>query len=365
MNGSAKSDLNASSHNEAAEVEEVCTGFLTKSPPSRQIKNTKSWKKRFFVLSKTNDSCHELKYYKTTERDKPIKSIQASTITMLQVHPQANPVFEWICKAFKCSPTSVLYMKAANPGDKVPREFFFIGESSEDMDRWFNAIFGAIKNNKIKSQTETESMTESNSNDQSISDNEEKKVDSKPPLPPRKKPASEDVSIQQSQCSQSPRSSLSAAPVYTNLKEEEPLNETAVESNEDRSSMDSMTCTSEDSLLDCVTKAFSDMKTPQTAAESDGQSEMHTLVEKEICISHHDANSLVFTEEEGKPCVSKCGVIEASSLFHKGDQILAVNDLLTDTVEEVQTYLRRLSKREVKLTIRRLPGSIPLNSEPC
>ncbi len=31
--------------------------------------------------------------------------------------------------------------------------------------------------------------------------------------------------------------------------------------------------------------------------------------------------------------VSKCGETEASSLFHEEDQILAVNDLLTDTVE--------------------------------
>lgn len=48
--------------------------------------------------------------------------------------------------------------------------------------------------------------------------------------------------------------------------------------------------------------------------------------------------------------VSKCGEIQASCLFHKGDQILAVNDLLTDTVEEVQTYLKRLSKSEVVMS---------------
>ncbi|XP_016427682.1 GRB2-associated-binding protein 3-like [Sinocyclocheilus rhinocerous] len=301
MNSRRKSDLNASCHNEAAEVEEVCTGFLIKSPPPRQIKNTKSWKKRYFVLSKTNDSCHELKYYKTTGSAKPIKSIQASTITMLQVHPQTNPVFEWICKAFKCSPSSVLFMKAENPGDKVPREFFFIGNSSKDVDSWFNALFGAIKNSKIEAQTEPQSTTESNSNDQSPSDTEENEVDSKPPLPPRKKSASEDVPTQHGQCSQSPRSSPSATRVYENLKEEEPLDETAVESNEDMSSGKSVTGTSEDSLLDCVTKAFNDMKTPQISTESDGQSETHTLIEKEICISHHDANILVISEKEGKP----------------------------------------------------------------
>ncbi|XP_018968986.2 pleckstrin homology domain-containing family S member 1-like [Cyprinus carpio] len=362
MNSRGKSDSNASCHTEAAGVEEVCKGFLIKSPPSRQIRNMKSWKRRFFVLSKTNDSSHELKYYKSTERDKPIKSIDSSTITMLQVNPEANPDFEWICKTFKCSPDTVLLMKTENPGAKVQREFFFIGDTSEEVDRWFNFLFRAIKNNKFEPQTEPQITTESNANDQKPCDTEETKVDGQPPLPPRKKSASEDVIAR---CSQPPKSSPSATPVYENLKKEESLDETAVESNEDMSSREGMTGTSEDSLLDCVTKAFDKMKTPQTSTESHGQSETHTLVEKEICISHLDANSLVITEEEGKPCVSKCGEIQASCLFHKGDQILAVNDLLTDTVEEVQTYLKRLSKSEVKLTIRRLPDSIPLHCELC
>lgn len=48
---------------------------------------------------------------------------------MLELQPKTNPVFEWVCKAFKCLPSSVLLMKAENPGEKVPREFFFIGDS--------------------------------------------------------------------------------------------------------------------------------------------------------------------------------------------------------------------------------------------
>uniref|UniRef100_A0A8C1EHI0 Uncharacterized protein n=1 Tax=Cyprinus carpio carpio TaxID=630221 RepID=A0A8C1EHI0_CYPCA len=78
------------------------------------------------------------------------------------------------------------------------------------------------------------------------------------------------------------------------------------------------------------------------------KSETHTHVEKEICISQNDLkNSLILTQEGGKPCVSDCRKIQDSCLFHKGDQILAFNDLLIDTVEEIQTYVRRLSKDEV------------------
>ncbi len=46
--------------------------------------------------------------------------------------------------------------------------------------------------------------------------------------------------------------------------------------------------------------------------------------------------------------VSDCRKIQDSCLFHKGDQILAFNDLLIDTVEEIQTYVKRLSKNEVR-----------------
>ncbi|XP_073683996.1 pleckstrin homology domain-containing family S member 1-like [Garra rufa] len=370
----------------SAEVEEVCTGFLLKSPPARQIKNAKSWKRRFFVLSKTNNGCHELKYYKTSERDKPIKSIDGSTITVVQKDPKEYPVFEWICKTFKCSQSSVLFMKTENPRDKVPRDFFFIGDSSDYMDRWLNALNGVIMNNHIKPQTERLITTESTSNGQTLkSDTEEAEADNKPPLPPRKKLIpSVEATTQQSQRSQPPECSPSETPVYDNVIKKEPLDETAVESNDDMSSGESMTATSEDSLLDSVTKAFNAMKTPETSDgqrihgiqetstnnknscfDFNGNSETHTFIEKEICISQNEAKSLVISEEDGKPCVSDCGEIEASSLFHKGDQILAVNDLLTDTVEDVQTYLRRLSKSEVKLTIRRLPGSIPLDSESC
>jgi len=45
--------------------------------------------------------------------------------------------------------------------------------------------------------------------------------------------------------------------------------------------------------------------------------------------------------------VSECQQIQDSCPFQKGDQILAVNDLLTDTVEEMHRYLKRLSKDEV------------------
>ncbi|XP_077056757.1 pleckstrin homology domain-containing family S member 1 isoform X2 [Siphateles boraxobius] len=323
----SKSDSNTSCHNEAAEADEVYSGYLCKSPPSGQIKMKKAWKRRFFVLSKTEDSSHELKYYKTTERDSYIKSILVSTITLLYMRPESHSAFEWICKNFRCSSSSVLFMKAEDPKEKVQREYLFIGDTSEEVVRWFNALSGVVKNIKSESQNEPQIKAESNSSDQNLCDTEETKVDSRPPLHPRKKSASKVVNTQHGPCSQPSKNSPSATEVYEETKKEETLDE---DSKEDMSS-----------------------------------SETHIIVEKEIHVQRCELNSLIFAEEMGKPCVSECPPIQNSCLFQKGDQILAVNDLLTDTVEEMHRYLKRLSKDEVKLTIRRLSGSVPLHSKPC
>ncbi|KAM8837608.1 pleckstrin homology domain-containing family S member 1-like isoform 2-T2 [Spinachia spinachia] len=52
-------------------------------------------------------------------------------------------------------------------------------------------------------------------------------------------------------------------------------------------------------------------------------------------------------------------------LFHKGDQILAINDLLIDNLQEFNVYLSKSLKNEVKLTTLRLSGSRPLHSQDC
>nr|XP_055031988.1 pleckstrin homology domain-containing family S member 1-like isoform X2 [Misgurnus anguillicaudatus] len=128
----------------AANVEEMHTGFLYKSPPAVLRKNRISWKRRLFVLVKTSDSNFELRYYRNNKKKTLIKSIDVSSITELDC-PKNDPFIEWICKAFKCTPSSVLFMKAENPKNKVQREYFFIGETSLEADGWFNALLQVRK----------------------------------------------------------------------------------------------------------------------------------------------------------------------------------------------------------------------------
>ncbi|XP_056325585.1 pleckstrin homology domain-containing family S member 1 [Danio aesculapii] len=374
-----KSDSTASSHSEAAEMKDLCSGFLYKSPPSGQIRKMKSWKRRFFVLEKTNNGSHELQYYKTTEKDKAIKSIEVSSITLLYVGPESHSAFEWISKTFKCSSSSVLFMKAENPTDKVQREYFFIGDSSEEVNRWFNAIFGVLKNFKTESQTKPQTMTEST--DKNPCDTDKSQVVSRPTAPPRTRSFEIVTSHPEQCCQQPPNRNRSETKV---IEKEESLDETGEESNEELSSEESGIGSSEDSLLTCVTQVFNNLKTQEESTECDnhitqsttisdttntnsctdfsGNSETHTFVEKEISLSACELRNLVFSEETGRLCM-KGKKREVSCQLHEGDQILAVNDLLTYTVEDIHLYIKKLFKGEVKFTILRLPDSIPMCSE--
>lgn len=89
--------------------------------------------------------------------------------------------------------------------------------------------------------------------------------------------------------------------------------------------------------------------------------------ERDIKVKQADLKKhLTITEVDGKPAVSGwTGQPQSACLFHKGDQILAINDLHTSSVEEFNMYLSRSLKNEVKVTILRLHGCPPLHSPQC
>uniref|UniRef100_A0A8C2FJ97 PH domain-containing protein n=1 Tax=Cyprinus carpio TaxID=7962 RepID=A0A8C2FJ97_CYPCA len=289
MSNNKKKPTTSIFYNEPVMVEELYTGYLVKSPPLTAVtKNTlsqKSWKRRFFELSKTGEDYYQLTYYANNERrDKPSGEIDLSR-------------YGKDCQSHN-SRVHIYTQKSRN----------------------------TLQDSKIRSATEPIKSLEPKVEDE----------------PGDRRSAPELMLTYPSPYSHYdyPRK-LSEPPLPVALKIP------VIEDEDD-----------EDEMQD------------ESAEDSEYMSmasfETHTHVEKEICISQNDLkNSLILTQEGGKPCVSDCRKIQDSCLFHKGDQILAFNDLLIDTVEEIQTYVRRLSKDEVKLTIRRLIGSQPLHSEPC
>ncbi|KAL4613007.1 pleckstrin homology domain-containing family S member 1 [Arapaima gigas] len=96
-------------------------------------------------------------------------------------------------------------------------------------------------------------------------------------------------------------------------------------------------------------------------------SEEVALEEKEIILDQAELREhLKLEETDGRPCVTQwTAPSESICKFHQGDRVLAVNDLETSSVLEVEMYLHKLLKKKVKLTIQRLPGSKSFHADHC
>ncbi|KAG1954930.1 pleckstrin homology domain-containing family S member 1-like isoform X2 [Pimephales promelas] len=353
-------------------LEEVYTGYLHKSPGQPALLKTfKSWKRRFFVLSKTDEDDYHLTYYTNNEkRDKPVGEINLSKITLMFTGLETHPMRDWIQKHFKCPPSSVLFLRVEDDTHTHSRDYFLIGENSDDVDGWCKAL-NTAKSNKRRHTFNTiedsrfgsdlEKCPEPKFEDQSDDQYQYVTKFSEPPVPVAHKiSVNEDKDEKDRKQDESPETKneyMFMASVQMALED--------VQQETDTACIQTKMSADERHSLPRLLNSNENYASTEKVEAPLNKSEMHTHVEKEICVSQNSLkNSLILKQEEGKPCVSDCRQIQDSHLFHKGDQILAFNDLLTDTVEEIQTYLRRLSKDKVKLTIRRFPGSQPLHSEP-
>uniref|UniRef100_A0A8C1UI31 PH domain-containing protein n=1 Tax=Cyprinus carpio TaxID=7962 RepID=A0A8C1UI31_CYPCA len=317
---------------EPAMVEELYTGYLLKSPAQPALtKNIKSWKRRCFVLSKTREDFYQLTYDANNET----KEIDLSKISLLFIGPEAHQKWDWIQKNFKCSPSSVLFLKVEDDTLKHSRDYFLIGENRFSLEP-------KVEDQPDDRRSAPELMLTYPS---PYSHYDYPRKLSEPQVP---------VTLKN--------------PVIEHKDEKDEMQDESAEDSSEYMCMASFTSINGHKSSVCNGAVNQDEDNENKCALCIKCiflfcSETNTHVEKEICVSQSDLkNSLILTQEEGKPCVSDCQMIQNLSLFHKGDQILAFNDLLIDTVEEIQMYLRRLSKDEVKLTIRRLIGSQPLHS---
>uniref|UniRef100_A0A8C9NPX6 Uncharacterized protein n=1 Tax=Serinus canaria TaxID=9135 RepID=A0A8C9NPX6_SERCA len=77
-------------------------------------------------------------------------------------------------------------------------------------------------------------------------------------------------------------------------------------------------------------------------------------------------NYLKLTEAAGRICISQwAGPLRLGCLFNHGDHVVAVNDLQPQGVEEAYFFISRSTRKEVKLTVCRIPHSDTFHAKGC
>ncbi|XP_010288903.1 PREDICTED: pleckstrin homology domain-containing family S member 1 [Phaethon lepturus] len=110
----------------------VCKhGFLIKSPPLQLFSSQNSWKRRFFILSKSSKGNYILMYLKGQN----IKgSIAVDQIISIKVGISNSEIMETVRKMFKCLPEEVMSISTEN------RCYYLIGSSRQETEDWVTVI---------------------------------------------------------------------------------------------------------------------------------------------------------------------------------------------------------------------------------
>ncbi|XP_068161805.1 pleckstrin homology domain-containing family S member 1-like isoform X2 [Antennarius striatus] len=396
--------LNTVFYNPSSSRKEVYSGYFVKSPPLKKFRTERSWKKRYFVLYKISEQEHQLHYFKSKEEmDRIYKKIELSDIKLLYTGPEKHEKWQWIQRTFKCTPTCVLYIKTKG------RDFFLLGQKREEVDDLFTKLFNAMKkrphkvmnpediwNGGVALETKSKSLAVKksstleaekvdpqdlklrshsdpypngvdNSNKKMVEDHNKRRA-SVPqpaiydyPAPFYKKP------VQEQRAENNRRKSLDS--LYESMRDIADYSREDQDTGEEETSPTSELSSSSSENIATSPVEMSDTPTVRTLDKQSSTESLDNITPEERDIEVKTANlkkHLSITEMEGKPCVSGwTGQPQSVCLFHKGDQILAINDLHVGSLDEFNMSLSRSLKNEVKVTILRLHGCVPLHLPNC
>ncbi|XP_070288328.1 pleckstrin homology domain-containing family S member 1 isoform X1 [Myotis yumanensis] len=107
---------------------EVCKqDYFIKSPPPQLFSTAPSWKKRFFVLTRSGEKGFSLSYYKDHH---PRGSIKIDGNSSVDVGISSHEKMRTVQKMFKCHPDEVMSIRTTD------REYFLIGSDREKIKDW-------------------------------------------------------------------------------------------------------------------------------------------------------------------------------------------------------------------------------------
>ncbi|XP_062463890.1 pleckstrin homology domain-containing family S member 1 isoform X3 [Pezoporus occidentalis] len=403
----------------------VCKhGFLIKSPPLQLFSSQNSWKRRFFILSKSSKGNYILKYLKGQN----IKgSIDVDQIINIEVGISKSKMMEMVRKMFKCLPEQVMSISTGN------RCYYLIGSSRQETEDWVTVISSVCKeakrggccpqsqglpNSEVRSRPsslplflnsiDTTSFLERQSyqKDETLGTCEENLLSSD---------TDEDIKLDEEDYYQSPRNIL--AQWTTEVSKPDPtagfdVQEKAVQMNPVQENiympMKSLRLLDESCQLTCRhdrlpslpkcqhdstcprdLEANRDLQFPENSTSQQptlqrrqnssplsvvqlsillGQIKDETQLQKlDVLVPLADIDSyLKLTEAAGQICVSQwTGPHQVGCLFNHGDHIVAVNDLQPQNVEEAYFFISRSTRKEVKLTVCRIPHSDIFHVKGC
>lgn len=402
--------------------------FFIKSPPTQLFSSPASWKKRFFVLSKSGES-YRLAYYKDHHHRGAIE-IDGNSSVEIGIRNQEK--MEAVQKMFKCQPTEVMSIRTTQ------REFFLIGHDREKIKDWVSIISSFCRG--LKAAQRHPELERLSLDDRGYASG---------PSPLLSPPSTSEAVGASSPRSNLPDTQVTSPGFKQSIPPHESFSETAQLKREESYylsprnvllELDRIIAASERtestepgsahevtkrievtymSMKSCVVK-----ETPQKPAESKGEPQTPPETQNERLPLPEDAsesvlyqtpgsikaritpekkapasltvlqltvlinnisdesqveklnvfltptdieNYLVLTEAAGRICVSQWeGPPRLGCLFSHGDHLLAVNDLKPQNLGEVSLFLSRtIQKEKVKLTIGRIPNSEKFHGTYC
>ncbi|XP_035186529.1 pleckstrin homology domain-containing family S member 1 isoform X3 [Oxyura jamaicensis] len=400
-------------------------GFLIKSPPLQLFNSQKSWKRRFFILSKSSKGNYILKYLK----GQSVKgSIAVDEIVKVEIGIRSSEIMATVKKMFRCFFEEVMSITTGN------RCYYLIGKSSQEIEDWVTAISSVKKakkdehcpqnqdlanpevksrpcslplfwdsvdvTNSLERQSYLEDKTLRKSDENSLSSNSDEDI--KQEEEAYYQTPSNLLAKCNAEVSKPEPAAESHVPVPKKTWQRKPVKENVYVSMESLRLLNNscqLTCRRdrlptppkrrENSACPRDLEANRDLKLPEnsTTQQSTLQRRHNSsplsvvqlsillsqvtdetqLQELDIFIPLADINSyLQLTEAAGQICVSQwTGPCQLGCLFNHGDRIVAVNDLHPQNLEEASLFISRSMRKEVKLTVCRIPHSDAFHVKGC